>query len=431
MKHTHEWQFDGLVGPTHNYAGLAYGNMASAGNAGAVSNPRAAALQGIDKMAFVRSLGIKQAFLPPQARPVLGALKTLGFSGSNAKIVEDAYKIAPELLASVYSSAFMWAANAATILPSADTLDGRVHFTPANMVSNFHRSLEAESTAAMLRKIFHTPKHFTVHDPLPASIRFADEGAANHMRICQSHGQAGVHVFVYGVEEGRLTPTRTHPPRQHREAFQRIAAPLKVPAIFAQQNPAVIDKGVFHHDVIGMNTTGLMVSHAQAFAHRQTFQRQLEKYGFEGQQHIEISVTVLSVENAVKSYFFNSQLLALPEGGFALLAPSECAENKQAKRVIKKLEALNLGLKAHFLDVRESMRNGGGPACLRLRVVLTEEESQAMHQGIILTPAREKQLRAWVSKHYRDRLCFDDLRDPKLVDEVQGAMEALAQITGI
>ncbi|MGA8031441.1 MAG: N-succinylarginine dihydrolase, partial [Casimicrobiaceae bacterium] len=42
--------FDGIPGPTHNYSGLAQGNLAAERNAQQVSNPREAALQGLEKM---------------------------------------------------------------------------------------------------------------------------------------------------------------------------------------------------------------------------------------------------------------------------------------------------------------------------------------------------------------------------------------------
>lgn len=431
---TDEWQFDGLVGPTHNYAGLAYGNMASQNNKHAASNPRLAALQGLEKMKFVRDLGVRQAFLPPHTRPVLPALHQLGFRGSKAKMLEDAYKAAPELLASVYSSAFMWVANAATVSPSADTADGKVHFTPANMVSNFHRSLEPQTTAAHLRKIFHDDRYFSVHDPLPSTLRFADEGAANHMRVCQNHSDSGINIFVFGFSGENLVTTKTQPPRQHREAFATIARNHGLDlsrCLFVQQHPDAIDAGVFHHDVIGMNTTRLMMNHEGAFAHKEAFYAELKKQKMNIElNNIEISDKELPIADAVKSYFFNSQLLDLPQG-FVLVAPSECEENIRARQTIQSLvEGNKLIQQVHYRDVRESMRNGGGPACLRLRVVLTEEESAAMHQGIILTDARYEELRAWVQTHYRETLSPNDLRDPKLVDEVQAAMEALWPVIG-
>lgn len=436
MTRADEWQFDGLVGPTHNYAGLSPGNVASLNNAGAVSNPREAALQGIEKMWFVRSLGMKQAFLPPQTRPLLAELRKLGFSGDTAKMLDDAHRTAPDLLAAVYSSSYMWRANAATIAPSADTRDGRVHMTPANLISHFHRAIEPLHTTAQLRKIFADEKHFAVHDPLVGSARFSDEGAANHMRVCARHGDAGTHVFVYGTGHGVSQKPKKFVARQTREAFEAMMRlhqldPAK--CVFAQQHPDAIDAGVFHHDVIGMNTTRLMLQHEMAILEKQSFgeaiKKQSSEYIFD---YIEITNKELPAEDAVKSYFFNSQLLELPSGEFVIVAPSESQETASAHDTLSRLSSGNGPIsKVHYLNVRESMRNGGGPACLRLRIVLTDEEASAMHQGIVMDDDKYMQLKAWVRNHYRDRMCLDDLRDPLLIDEVEEAMHALTAICGI
>src|SRR3954454_7944681 len=164
-----EVNFDGLVGPTHNYAGLSQGNLASQRSKHRVSNPRAAALEGLAKMKLLASLGVRQAVLPPHERPDVGALRLLGFGGSDADVLWKARQQDPALLAGCCSASAMWAANAATVSPSADTTDGRVHFTPANLVSQVHRSLEAPTTSTILRAIFPDPDHFAHHPPLPAA----------------------------------------------------------------------------------------------------------------------------------------------------------------------------------------------------------------------------------------------------------------------
>ncbi|MFI5381031.1 MAG: N-succinylarginine dihydrolase, partial [Tepidisphaerales bacterium] len=162
----HEVNFDGIVGPTHNYAGLAWGNLASQEHGGSVSNPRAAALEGLAKMKLLADLGLKQAVLPPQERPDLEALRRLGFSGSDGQILERVHTADPILLAACSSASSMWAANAATVSPSADTADQRVHFTPANLVSQLHRSLEAQPTSIILKRIFQDDGCFVHHPPL-------------------------------------------------------------------------------------------------------------------------------------------------------------------------------------------------------------------------------------------------------------------------
>ena len=101
------------------------------------------------------------------------------------------------LLANVSSASAMWAANAATVSPSADAGDKRVHLTPANLSSHLHRSIEAETTGRVLKAIFSDEKHFVVHEPVPFAV-FGDEGAANHCRITRRHGVRGMELFVHG-----------------------------------------------------------------------------------------------------------------------------------------------------------------------------------------------------------------------------------------
>jgi succinylarginine dihydrolase len=135
-----ELNFDGLVGPTHHYAGLSPGNLASESHAGEVGNPRAAALQGLEKMRFLAELGVGQAVLPPQPRPDFELLRRLGFGSDRAGALARAGREAPALLSAAWSASAMWAANAATVAPSEDTADERVHLVPANLLSMLHRS---------------------------------------------------------------------------------------------------------------------------------------------------------------------------------------------------------------------------------------------------------------------------------------------------
>ncbi|MEJ0009327.1 MAG: N-succinylarginine dihydrolase [Alphaproteobacteria bacterium] len=425
-----EWQFDGLVGPTHNYAGLSYGNLAATSNAGSVSNPRMAALQGIEKMRFVRNLGIEQSFLPPHYRPTIPALKRIGFEGGTSKILEDAAR-SPQLLASVFSSAFMWAANGATVAPSADSADGKVHLTPANLISHFHRSLEAGFTTRLLRRIFGNSQFFTVHEPLPAASLFSDEGAANHMLATSTHGSCGMHVFVFGTEGGAVAPAR-YPARQTRAACEAVARNHRLSdqgCLFLQQHPDSIDRGVFHNDVIAMNTTRLMIAHEKAYLDASPLRKAMSDIGC---AYIEIGDEQLGVGDAVASYFFNSQLLDPGDGRLVLVAPAECEGHEKARAVIDSLSGGNGPLsEVHYLDVRESMRNGGGPACLRLRVAMTGEEGAAIHPGVIATDEKLDALTQWVKLHYRDRLCFDDLRDPGFITELNEAYEALERLIGM
>lgn len=432
-----EWQFDGLVGPTHNYAGLAPGNVASAKNAGQISNPRLAALQGLQKMQFVRDLGMPQSFFPPHYRPIVSVLKQIGYEGGIKKILEDSYMKDPHLLASIFSSSYMWAANAATVIPSADASDGKLHLIPANLISNLHRSIEAGFTTKCLRAIFHNDAFFSVHDPLPATAKMSDEGAANHMRVCsQGYTTQGFNIFVYGTAGIMEKSPTVFPARQHLEASRSVAKLGQVKkdrSFFVQQNPEAIDAGVFHNDVIAMNTTRLIIVHEKAFVDQGSVINEWRRAGEQMDLTIiEVKDNELTIEQAVKSYLFNSQLLELPSGQLVIVAPKECSEIRQAKLLIEAISGGNGPLgSVHYLDVRESMKNGGGPACLRLRVVMTQQEAQAIHPGVLLTDAKYDQLVAWVNKHYRDRLELNDLRDAKFIAELNEAYAELETIIGM
>ena len=151
---TLEVNFDGIVGPTHNYAGLSPGNIASAKNAGETSRPRKAALQGLAKAKRLADMGLVQHVLPPLARPDVDSLRRVGFSGSDAEVLERAGKDAPDALAAAFCASAMWAAIAATVSPSVDSADSRLHLTPANLAFNRHRALEAQQTRDVLRAVF-------------------------------------------------------------------------------------------------------------------------------------------------------------------------------------------------------------------------------------------------------------------------------------
>lgn len=438
--HAREFNFDGLVGPSHNYAGLSFGNVASSANVQSASNPRLAALQGLEKMRALAARGVPQAILPPQARPNFRLLRAIGFAGSEADMLARAQRDAPVILASAWSAAPMWTANAATVSPSADTADGRVHFTPANLNCKLHRSYEHGQTTRALRAIFADAAHFTVHDALPAAPAFGDEGAANHARLCAAHGEHGVEVFVYGRTEfdSAAPAPRRFPARQTREASEaviRLHGLDPARTVLLQQDPAVIDAGVFHNDVISVANGNVLFYHEQAFideaAALQQLHTAMEALGV-GFVPLRVSAGAVPLADAVRSYLFNSQLVTKADGRMVLVVPQECEENPAVARALQDLLASGGPVNELLsFDLRQSMRNGGGPACLRLRVALTDAQAGAMHQGVLMTEALHAQLVAWVGTHYRDRLAPADLADPQLANEVRTALEALSRILGM
>lgn len=422
---------DGLIGPTHSYAGLSPGNLASSLNKGEASNPRAAVLQGLDKMKRLADLGLPQYVLPPHERPNIPFLRSLGFTGSDARVLEQAWKDAPSFAAAACSASPMWAANAATVTPSADSADGRVHFTPANLVTNLHRSLEHRQTTRALDALFPDPERFAVHDALPFVAHLADEGAANHVRLCAAHGQRGVNLLVWG-REAYEPWSGPYPARQTREASEAIARRHGASgAVLARQSRAAIAGGTFHNDVVCVGALDTLFHHDLAFEDTAGTHAAIRAAatGFDP-IFVEVSSADLPLADAISSYLFNSMLVSLPgEDRLTLICPTETRDNARSHAVAQGLVASNGPIgRVEYVDVRQSMRNGGGPACLRLRVVLTEAEQAATNPAMRMSDALHARLTQWGSTHYRDTLTPADLADPALLDE---SRQALDELTGI
>ncbi|MDF2490353.1 MAG: succinylarginine dihydrolase [Pseudomonas sp.] len=434
---SYEVNFDGLVGPTHNYGGLSYGNVASQSNSQQCSNPREAARQGLAKMKALVDMGFQQGVLAPQERPDVAALRRLGFSGSDAEVIQRAARESMPLLVASCSASSMWVANAATVSPSADTRDGRVHFTAANLNCKYHRSIEHPTTSRVLGAMFADDRHFAHHAALPAVAQFGDEGAANHTRLCREYGEAGVEFFVYGRSafDSRYPAPQKYPARQTLEASQAVARLHGLSedgVVYAQQNPAVIDQGVFHNDVIAVGNGEVLFHHEDAFLDSDKVLAQLHaKLASKGGRFQPIGVprSAVTVEDAVRSYLFNSQLLTRADGSMLLVVPEECRNNERVWSYLAQLTRQGGPVgEVKVFDLKQSMQNGGGPACLRLRVALNETELAAVNPGVIMTAPLYDTLLQWVDRHYRDRMSDADLADPQLLDECRAALDELTQI---
>lgn len=430
---TLEVNFDGLIGPSHNYGGMSDGNLASQNNAGDVSNPREGALQGLEKMRMLVRAGFVQGVLPPLERPNLGFLVDAGFNGTDEQIVEAAANTAPSLLKAAYSASSMWTANAATISPSADTADGRLHLTAANLSSMLHRSIEHPETTSSLAAIFDNEDEFAVHGALPMHADFSDEGAANHVRLSAKHGAAGVELFVYGREAGESVAG--FPARQTSLASQSIVRSHSLKderTVLARQSETAINAGAFHNDVVCVGTLDTLFFHEHAFEDTEAalHDLRLASEGLFDLKPVMVPDDEVPLSDAIKSYLFNSQLLKWPgEDRLVLLAPLETQEIESTRTYCERLVQGNGPIgRVQFVDVRQSMRNGGGPACLRLRVVMTPEERAACHQGVLLDEARIDELQDVVRETYRDRLSVSDLADPGFVNECLHARERLLRV---
>lgn len=422
-----EINFDGLIGPSHNYAGLSRGNRASVANAGAASAPRAAALQGLAKMRRMLDLGLRQGILLPHDRPHVRWLRQFGFTGTDAEVVARARLSEPTLFAETMSASAMWAANAATVTAALDCSDGRCHLSLANLATMRHRMLEPRATQAQLELAFGDWLHFAVHAPLPTSL--GDEGAANHMRLAASHGQPGINLFVYGAGSAGGFPAR-----QHRDASAAIARrhgldPARVMRV--AQNPAAIAAGAFHNDVVAVANEYVLLAHEEAFADRwgvhDFVQTQLP-----GAVIIEAPATRVSLDLAVASYVFNSQLVTLADGEMVLVVPREtrdCAPVWTWLGEVVANPANPIG-QIEVVELRQSMRNGGGPACLRLRVPVDAEAEAAIDPRFLLDPDTCDAIEAVIARYWPARIEPGDLGNPDLWRDCREARAQLLACLG-
>lgn len=410
----HEINFDGIVGPSHNYAGLSPGNLAATCNAGHVSHPRAAALQGLEKMRANLRLGLVQGVLLPQPRPDHSWLERLHQSYDGAS---------PHLKAQALSASPMWAANAATVSPAADSADGKCHLTVANLVTMPHRSHEWPDTLRQLRLAF-AGAEFAVHEPVPAP--FGDEGAANHMRLTCEHERAGVEVFVYGERGGPF------PARQHREASEAVARAHRLdPArtLFVQQSEVAIAAGAFHNDVVAVANERVLFAHELAFEHRDSFYADLRQLMPEV-EIVEVPDARVSLADAVSSYLFNAQLVTMPDGaGMALVLPGEARANERVWTWLQEMVAGNGPIRRlEVVDVRESMANGGGPACLRLRVVA---DPATVDPRFLVDEAKLDRIAAVVTAHWPEAIEPGAIGDPALLKQIERARAELLRALGL
>ena len=429
MAFSGEINFDGLIGPTHNYAGLSQGNLASQKHLNKTSNPKAAALQGLDKMRLIMDQGIPQGFFLPHERPHLKTLRALGFRGTDEDIINRAAKQNPLLLKNVYSASSMWAANAATFSPSIDSYDQNIHITPANLNTMFHRSIEHEFTQAQLELMFGGVA--IVHDPIENISGYGDEGAANHLRVSEQHLKSGFQIFVYGssafeVHQGMIT-------RQAEEISKAVSIMHQLDpdrVLFLKQNEQAINAGSFHNDIVSLANEEVFIFHQEAFADRVELERILHhlKDHVKGFHPIEILSEDISLDDLVSSYLLNSQLITVKNNEMMMLLPEEVQNHSNCIRWLEEIKSSSPIKHIEFVDIRQSMMNGGGPACLRFKITVNNDEFNQINEKFLLTPKKLMDLRALVTKHYRDKLNPADLLDNNLVQESYRFLDELTQL---
>ncbi|NGX61471.1 MAG: N-succinylarginine dihydrolase [Chlamydiae bacterium] len=394
--------FHTLPGPTFHLGGLSYGNLASMSHRYEVANPKQAALESLDLMEQLHKWGVPQIILPPHPRPLTTLLSQLGYSAEDP--------INPHIISTIYSSSFMWMANVASITPSCDTLDGKCHISPANLQATFHRNQEVAEWETIFETLFHNTSLFTTHPPLPSGGGFGDEGAGNQIRFCQEIGEKGFYLFVYGKRAFEAFTGR-FPIRQVLEASDAIIHRHKLPydqLLTPRQSKRAIDAGVFHNDLISFGHKNWFVFHEYAFEEQENLLTRLPL------NLLEVTEKQLPLRQAIDTYFFNSILLTDQDGTLQLLAPSPCA-------------SLNLDwlpFPITFIDLSQSLKAGGGPACLTLRTPLNTEERNALPSSLFYSDTLHKTLSHWIMTHYPDHLTPEDLKDPHLLTQTHTTYNA-------
>ena len=429
MTFSGEINFDGLIGPTHNYAGLSKGNLASQKHHNQTSNPQAAALQGLEKMRLIMEQGIPQGFFLPHERPNLQTLRKLGFAGTDEEVIDRAGKESPELLKNIYSSSSMWAANAATFSPSIDSYDQQIHITPANLNSMFHRSIEPDFTQTQLDLMFGSIAQ--IHDPMKHISGFGDEGAANHLRVSAQHLKPGFQIFVYG--NSAFDQKQGVIGRQAEEISRAVAAQHQLDpdrVLFLKQHNLAIESGSFHNDIVSLANEEVFIFHQEAFADRVELERVLHylRDHVKNFQALEILSENISLDDLVSSYLLNSQLITLGNNEMMMLLPEEVQNHDNCMRWLNEIKSSSPIKHIEFVDIHQSMMNGGGPACLRFKVVVNQEELMLVNKKFLLTPQKLIDLRALIAKHYRDKLTPEALMDVRLMEESYTFLDELTQL---
>lgn len=453
-----EFQFDAVVGPTHHYGGLGVGNLASQEHRGETARPRDAALQGLQKMAMVASLGVRQAVLPPPVRPAMSFFRELGFAGSKDDVIRQVAKDRPDLLSVGYSASSMWTANAATVTCRRKTSGLQTDLTIANLASSLHRSLEPPQTEALFREVFAGPSFF-VHRSLSPSLMMRDEGAANHMTLWTDDRCRGIEVYVYGAENDSSSTAAMarYPARQTRLASEAIARRHAGSAgnnVLIQQHPAAIDAGAFHNDVVAASFGSCLLHHELAFAPNAGRDGKLRPAAFAIEDafesatgkkliRLEVSNQDLTLQESIACYLFNSQVLPINEAAtegrrsdhcesLRLLCPIQVQRMDRARRIVESWVNGNTPIDdVRYVDLGQSMQNGGGPACLRLRVPMVEQQSNALPEGILWSDSLHERLRTAIESHYPITLALSDLADPMFVEQSEKAVAAIRKTLGL
>ena len=141
------------------------------------------------------------------------------------------------------------------------------------------------------------------------------------------------------------------------------------------------------------------------------------------------SQAAISLADAIRSYLFNAQLVTLPSGEMALILPAEARDTPSVWNWLERHVAGNGPIRRlAIVDVRQSMANGGGPACLRLRVVA---DPSHVDPRFLVDSAKLDRIAAVIETHWPERIAQDQIGDSALIARIEQARHALLEMLDI
>jgi succinylarginine dihydrolase len=148
-----------------------------------------------------------------------------------------------------------------------------------------------------------------------------------------------------------------------------------------------------------------------------------------GFEYVEVAAADVPLEDAIRSYLFNAQLVTLSDGEMALIVPGEARETPSVWGWIERHLAGNGPIRrVEVVDVRQSMANGGGPACLRLRVVA---DPASVDPRFLVDSDRIDRIAEVVARTWPDEIDHRDLQSAALIADIERARAALLETLGL
>jgi succinylarginine dihydrolase len=166
----------------------------------------------------------------------------------------------------------------------------------------------------------------------------------------------------------------------------------------------------------------VLFAHEKAFADRDRVASECERL-FPDVQLVEVPASEVPVADAVSSYLFNAQLVSPPDGETTLIVPSEARETASVWSWLQRHVAGNGPIRnLVVVDVRQSLANGGGPACLRLRVAA---DPATVDPRFLVDEAKLDRIAAVIEQSWPAEIHSSELQDPKVVAAIESARASL------